>query len=344
MLFRSENDIVRDLNVRYLPPELNDLIPERGVFVVKSPKGTGKTELLKKVVADCNAENRSVMMLGHRVNLLENLSVRTGLEFYRDLKDGTLTSDVAVCLNSLATRFNPAIDAPYDTVIIDESEQFFPTFLSKTLERDLSKVFTNFIFILQKARRVIVLDADISANLTIDLIGMIRTPESNPDDDCIGINNTYKIGAGQTTKQYLDKNQCIGEALADLDAGEKVYIATNNKKLANTIYTIVSELMGKTALLVSADNAELDDQQAFIHTPSTEQCNYQCVIATPTLATGISIDNPHFTRVYGLFGINPGTYQDADQAVSRVRECSDVHVWLQANVTEVQLQIGRAHV
>jgi len=316
-----------DLDARYLPADLRFSIPKEGIVAIKSPKGTGKTTLLRHVVADCNERKKSVMLLGHRVFLLKNLAVNTNLSYYRDLDEGQITSSIALCMNSL-TRINQKEDEPYDTVIIDESEQVFQALLSKPLQRDLSVVFNNLCWLFSKARRVIVLDADLSTDLTVELIHELRGVRES--DQILAVRNTHRIGSGQTTKMYLDRMHLLAEVVRAVDAGEKVFVTCNSRKFAKQVDAIIRAL-GKSTLLVTAETNDKPATQAFIKKPTEESCQYDAVIASPTLSTGVSIEGDHFTKVFGFFSVMPGTFQDADQALSRVRNCGDVSTWVQGN-------------
>jgi hypothetical protein len=322
-------DIVR-LNQRYLPDDLHLQIPPEGITVIRSPKGTGKTELIKKLTQRASEKGESVMLLGHRVYLLNNLATRTNLDYYLDIEDGQITQSMAICMNSL-TRVQPEVDEPYDTIIIDESEQVFQALISKLLHSDLSTIFNNLIWLFRNARRIVCLDADLSSGLTVELLREIRGEKDS--DTVVGVINEHRIGEGQTTKLYEKRMHLLSDALDAVGNGEKVFIASNSRNFATVVDAIVREL-GKNSLLVTAETNDNPDTQAFILNPTQECKKYDVIVSSPTLSTGVSIDETHFTKVYGFFGIKPGTYQDVDQAISRVRHCNDVSVWVQGHVNK----------
>lgn len=319
-----------ELNQRYLPDDLHRAIPAKGIAVIRSPKGTGKTELLKRLAASSAQRGESVMLLGHRIFLLRNLATRTNLDYYLDLDDGDITSSMAICMNSL-TRVDPHEDEPYDTIIIDESEQVFQALISKTLHADLSVIFNNLLWLFGNAKRIVCLDADLTSELTIELIQYLRGEKA--DDEVIGVKNTYQIGADQTTRLYETKMHLLSDALAAVESGEKVFIACNSRKFATVVDAILRS-MGNASLLVTAETNDRPETRLFIVNPTEECKKYDAVVASPTLSTGVSIEGNHFTKVYGFFQIKPGTYQDVDQAISRVRNCTDVSVWVQGNERE----------
>ena len=60
---------------------------------------------------------KSILLIGHRVTLINEAARRLGLQSYQD---GEPTRYYAVCVNSLPFK---RFDFTYDVVIIDESEQ-----------------------------------------------------------------------------------------------------------------------------------------------------------------------------------------------------------------------------
>jgi hypothetical protein len=100
------------------------------LIVVKSAKGTGKTEWLTGEVAKAHEQNRRVLIITHRIQLGEALCDRFGVNYVTEVRDSG-TGDFlgyGVCIDSLhhqsQARFNPN-DWYNDTVIIDECDQVF---------------------------------------------------------------------------------------------------------------------------------------------------------------------------------------------------------------------------
>jgi hypothetical protein len=353
------------LNQRFLPDNLYEQILTEGITLIQSPMGTGKTEILNALIDSQPASalllphtptpiivweqgapptpppnvskppKKSVLMLGHRVFLLRNLADRTHLDYYLDLDDGGLTPSLALCINSL-NRVKPGITKPFDTIILDESEQVLQALLSPLLNSDLPTIWKNFIWVIKNAKRIVCLDADLSSNLTLNLIQQIR----GEDDDVFGVINDYKIGEGKTTKMYESRMHLLADALDAINHGEKAFIATNSRTFATIVDAIVV-MMGKKSLLVTANTNEHTNVCDFIENPTEECKRYDVVIASPTLSTGVSIGVPgtrgHFTKVYGFFSLRPGTFQDVGQGISRERCCDDISVWVQGNIEEPTL-------
>jgi len=128
------------LNCRYLPtlslPETANLV------AIHSPIGTGKTELLTHLVQQAIARHQPILVIGHRVRLVEELCQRFGLPYVTqvtDLKLGHL-SGYGLCIDSLhpqsQAQFNPEQWSD-SLIIIDEVEQVLWHVLnSDTCRRD----------------------------------------------------------------------------------------------------------------------------------------------------------------------------------------------------------------
>jgi hypothetical protein len=119
-----------------------------GITLVKSAKGSGKTEALKGLLADIFAVSylptiarkdriNSILLIGHRVSLIREAAAKLGLRFYLDADTDGGIRTLAVCLDSLP-KYNESNGGrqpkAHDLVIIDESEQVFAHLLSETIE------------------------------------------------------------------------------------------------------------------------------------------------------------------------------------------------------------------
>lgn len=165
-----------------------------GLTLIKSPKGTGKTERLRSVLSKQDdstllvgsrlplmvdsiqdelrladrlrsvlPKDDSTLLIGHRVALIRQSCERLGLECYLDI-DGPLDGQrrLGVCLDSLQRLQSGGILRGFDTIIIDESEQVLSHFLSETMEpKKRDAIFVIFRALLHRAKRVIALDADL---------------------------------------------------------------------------------------------------------------------------------------------------------------------------------------
>lgn len=314
------------LDDRYLGTPLahmNEELRESRVLFVKSPKGTGKTQWLAAYLKSLPASWR-VLQLGHRRSLATVLSDALNLTCYLDEKKPT--DRYAVSMDSL---FFITEAYRYDVLVIDEVEQVLRHFLAETVEKKRNLIFKILIRLLRSAKQVICLDADLTYELTIYLIAKLM-------GDLDAGSSTAIINEWKTDRSielYESRDHLIAELIAAIEAGEKVYIPINKLELAKKIESLLSYVHdkdGKPVKVLALNGGTNDERRhkAFFKNPSSEAQKYQVLIATSTLSTGVSIDARWFDSVYGIFDHGVYSYQDCDQAISRVRKCNTVKVWI----------------
>jgi len=304
---------------RYLP-DLTPIMPERGVLFVRSPKGTGKTHGLARAIRDARRQGRRVLVLTHRRTLATNLSARLGLANYQDQE--SLTDYVVVCVNSLSTMMSE-LDDDYDLVIVDESEQVLRNFLGDHLKRDINDVFSKTLRLIERARQVVCLDADMTYEVTLTIIDAMRNPAAHPDDEYRAVVNEHLVGEGLR----IDMRDTMEEMVHRVHelSDRRLFVITSTKRVANAVSAMLKDLGRRVLLLTGETNMSrskaVDEFQA---DPNEAILKYDAVVASPALQTGVSIDREYFDHVIGIFPSVDGiTWQDHDQAIHRVRRCAN---------------------
>lgn len=158
------------------------LVLEPGLTLVKSPKGSGKTEGLRRLL-----EGKSVLLIGHRRTLIRQSCDRLEISCYLDRRTEKAASEqeiprpidpwrIGVCLDSLEII---ATGRSYDVLVLDESEQVLSHFLSATLDepgREKRRVlFRRFTHLVRIAKSVVALDADLGWVSLLTLSRMINS-------------------------------------------------------------------------------------------------------------------------------------------------------------------------
>ncbi|NJR70156.1 MAG: hypothetical protein HC771_17080 [Synechococcales cyanobacterium CRU_2_2] len=312
----------------FKPWQASTSIPDTGILVLSSPKGTGKT---KAIVERIHTSDR-VIALGHRIALMRNLCDRMGLDYRSDLDEfrgqalnaSGLTHRVGLCVDSLG-RINPE-EFRDGIVVIDEFMQVLRhLLLSNTCDKDGKRAFllARFQAVIQAAKLIILADAD-AADIGINYIRNLR----NQPTAIYLIQNTYRpqsfpVKFLQNTKE----DPIIDQILQDLTTGKRIFIATDSIGASEALEEVINQSkQAKNGLLINSKTSSNPKQRAFITNPNQEISHYDWVIATPSLTTGVSIEVPHIDVVYGLFY---GVITDADaaQALNRVRDNVPRVVW-----------------
>jgi hypothetical protein len=303
-------------------------IPDSGILVLASPKGTGKT----KAIAERIQSSDRVIALGHRIALMRNLCDRMGLDYRRDLdefqgqaiNESGITHRIGLCVDSLsrihAEEFKDGI------LVIDEFMQVLRhLLLSKTCNESGKRAFliARFQAVIQAAKLIILADAD-AADIGINYIRALR---DQPTPVYL-IQNLYKPqGFPVQFLQDTKEDEVIGQLLQDLGNGKRLFIATDSINASEALQQIIKQAQPTTkGLLVNSKTSSQTEQRSFITDPNQAIHHYDWVIATPSLTTGVSIEVSHINAVYGLFY---GVITDADiaQALNRVRENVPRLVW-----------------
>jgi hypothetical protein len=311
--------------------DIPDYIPKTGIVALQSAKGTGKTKAIAAIVAGAD----KLALLGHRVSLVRNLCKIMNADFKGDLDmaDGQFITDsaysarVGACVDSLLA-FDPRQFVDCD-LVIDEVEQVLRHLISgSTCNKDgkRSALLARLHILVKVARRVIVADADLS-DISLNYLQALRGDGS----DVFLIKNEFQP-EGYPTRFIVANNDVpiIQELLADVTKGNRVFVATDSKSSSKAIAKLVEKIRAIRpkirVLLFNSDTSGGRHETDFMSNINKRVFNYDVIIATPSMSTGVSIEVKRFHKVYGLFY---GTVTDADasQALSRVRDNVPRTVW-----------------
>jgi hypothetical protein len=336
-----------DLRVhcRYLP-ELP--IPAKAKLIgIKSPKGTGKTQLLEGIVSQALAREQWVLVIGHRVRLVEALCQRFGLNYVTEVRDCDNGNALGygLCLDSLhpasQARFN-AVNWLDGVVIIDEVEQVLWHGL------DSSTCSTNRVAILKSLKtlmqnvlggegQVFIADADLS-DISIDYL--VSLAGIHPQ--LFIIENDWKPGLDESWLVHSYPDSTPASLVRDLERhireGGKPFVCLSAQKLKSQWGTCSLEAYLQRQfpqlriLRIDSESLAEPTHPAYGCMTSLNQVlgNYDVVLASPVIETGVSIDiRGHFTSVWGIAqGLQ--SENSVRQALGRIRENLPRFIWVAA--------------
>ncbi|NEQ31897.1 MAG: DUF3854 domain-containing protein [Leptolyngbya sp. SIO4C5] len=329
-----DSQLTHKADVRLNVPEMRALKPEsvpaEGIVAIAAPKGSGKTNLIASLTAD----SEKLLPAGHRIALMRNLCQRLGADYRGDLDkaEGKFISGagytlrVGTCVESLLA-INPDQFTGCD-LVLDEVVQVLRSLLtSSTCNRDGRRpaLLARFHHLVQVARRVILADADLN-NDVLDYITELRGDRQKP----FLIRNDYKtVSYSVRFIEAKDASVITARLLADIQSGKKVFVATDSKAGSKKLERLVAQIkgLGLCCLLLNSETSGGEIEQAFIQNPNAHLKDFDVVIATPSMATGVSIEVDYFDAVYGLFWGVSSTDADMSQALGRVRPPIERVVW-----------------
>lgn len=312
---------------------LPDIPMADGVTFVRSPKGTGKTEWLEKVVEYCRERGLAVLLIGHRQLLLEALAARLGLTCYFYVEAGKHKNNkpgyyYAISLDSMSKLMKPQIHQ-YDVILLDEAEQVFAHMTaSDTLAGKRKYSYMMLAHYIKCAKSVVVCDADLDA---ITLEAMIQTA---PEDMKYRIFlNEYKPDAPDFL-YYKDESHLVSEMIEAVRAGGLQFVSTNSIRKAKVLKKVIEANVERPLkiMLITSEETAHEDVRSFITNIKEEFPKYDVVIASPSLGTGIDVTFPNAERlidnVFGFFVTRVNTHFDIDQQLARVRHPKAIKVFV----------------
>ncbi|PSB06555.1 bifunctional DNA primase/helicase [Pleurocapsa sp. CCALA 161] len=328
------------LNSRYLP-EL-EISPHTKLIGIKSPKGTGKTQALVKVVEQAIAKQQKVLVIGHRIQLVKELCQRFGLNYLTQSDRPDRSSlGYGLCIDSLHSlsqaQFDP--DEWHDSlVIIDEVEQVLWHALNSSTCRDrrveILKCFKTLSQnVLGNQGQMYIADADLS-DIALDYLISLSGLDLKP---CI-VHNTWQNDRTQSWQVYnyqgKTPKKLVNNLEIDIQQGGKPFICLSAQKLTSKWGTQTLEAYLKQQFpqrkILRIDSQSLTDHQhpAYNCISNLEQVlnQYDIVLASPSIETGISIELKHFTSVWAIAqGIQ--AENAVRQTLARIRHNVPRHLW-----------------
>ncbi|MFP8968596.1 plasmid replication protein, CyRepA1 family [Pokkaliibacter sp. CJK22405] len=282
-----------------------------GVFIVRAPMGSGKTE---KIISPLMTQSRKAAYIAHRISLVGDAASRLSqsgqrVRNYSDLSWFEMfdTTHMACCVNSMIKPafFNNEGTSWFETLdhlSIDEATQVVRHIVDGSACDSPVRVFDALVNAMRHTRQVVLADA--GANDQLISFAELARPgepiyvievEGQPDDIRVLHGERYQV-----YKQAADIFAAGGKPLICADSAEEV------KGLVETLRTIDPT---RKVLGVLSDSKADEDVQRFQQNPNAECVNWDCIIYSPSISSGVSITTPHFTHHVGIF---TGTVSPAD--------------------------------
>ncbi len=120
---------------------------------------------------------------------------------------------------------------------------------------------------------------------------------------------------------YQTKGGWVDSLCKAAEQGLKLFVACNSKQAVKSLERMLQLRLPELRLLsITADNSTEDATQAFIVGINQQVSNYDILLASPSIGTGVSIDTPYFDRVYLYGEADVNTASDLLQQAARVEE------------------------
>lgn len=294
-----------------------------GPVIVRAGMGSGKSKhLLRPLMHNCT----SGISLAHRVSLAAGLwdmmtdgnRAQTDIFNYQEQGLNEISGGIKkliLCVNSIIKGCWRPLVREHGFLGFDEATQGLRAICTSKIVKYPVDVFNQLILAIASSREhAVLVDADANdtlielceiaikkrEELELDLepwsqIHVIELPVDVSYTDEHGKNKPREVF-------YTDCDRVFAEILEAAKNNEKFLLATDNKNRADQLLNELQTLYpDKNWLYVSQDTTPSADVMAFTDAPNKFATQYDGLIYSPAISSGVSIEVQHFKRHFGLF-------------------------------------------
>jgi hypothetical protein len=133
---------------------------------------------------------------------------------------------------------------------------------------------------------------------------------------------------------YGSPSQLVVDMVHSARTGKRLFVACNSKTRAQVFAKMLRKDCGSNlkVLLITAEDKISEEVQSFLADVARKILEYDVVVASPAIGTGIDITFPgdaaEIDVVYGFFNAGINSHYDVDQQLGRVRNPKQVKVWI----------------
>lgn len=275
---------------------------EKGqITLIKAPYASGKTKLMAALSQAALQNGERVLAGTHLVSLAHELARRLGLESYLDIPESFMptVNRLVTCINSLCapnvSRFLET--GKTDILLLDEFSQHISVLGTSPHIKDPS-VLARYLDLIEQTPTVVICDADLSSYH----VGLLQ--EWFPEREVHFYEMPYSQDETLTCQFATGKTQAKSvvdhQLLPSIAQGRKIAIATDSRVYAGKLEKMIrKQFPDISMLLFHGKNRNEPDQMAFQKNFDQEAQQYQVIIYTPAIESGVSIQTP-FDQVFGF--------------------------------------------
>ena len=318
----------KEINTPTLDLESLGLEPG-AIYIVRSAKGTHKTNSLVALTPKFH----NVYAWFSRIALGREECNRIGLDWKDDLKAWNGRLAVGFCADS-SFSFNPGLLQNNGLLLGDEADQVFEHMFGDTCNKGGKRPL---ILAALKAQIDAVIAGNgmalfLSADITDKEVAYIQQLSPNGCPVRLIVNH-YKPNLGKVLFYESDTpDALIEDMLQDLEAGKPCFAIDDIKdgvrgckSIADYIRSVHPEWADGIVEInsdTSGDSAIID----YLRNINTASKATRLLCCSPSVTSGVSIENGHFQTVYG-FSNGVLTVSNASQGIARARGAELIKVW-----------------
>ncbi|MBD2503923.1 plasmid replication protein, CyRepA1 family [Anabaena azotica] len=316
---------------------------DKQLIALKSPKNTGKTYFFAWATDPViRSGERKVLVITHRVQLGLQIVERLGLPFVTETGQSYQGSHfgMGLCIDSLhpksQAKFNPD-DWKGCWIILDEIMQLIWHLMnSSTCSKErvaIIKTFKQLLFnVVNYGGKIFIADADLN-DIAIDFIKGVL----GEDIDTFIVENTFKFVQPWKVSLVSGRNpaRLINILTEKIKEGKKCFVCLSGQRPSSrwgssNLESYYQKKFPELKILrIDSKTVENPKHPAFGCTAKLNEIvkDYDLILSTPTIETGVSIEVEQFDFVFGIFqGVQ--TPDSVRQHLSRYRPPVPRFIWL----------------
>lgn len=291
-----------------------------GVLSIKSPMGSGKSNIIEDIIERCQNEDKKVIIITNRISVAEDYYdkyKKFDLKLYN--KDAYNIGDSLIVQFDSLQRYSMKF---FDVIIIDE-------FMSLMLHarNNLTESNTNIVKLFGTfKKKLIIADAFLTGYEQWLL---------QKGDNTILLENNYK----DDTDLYLYKNKAyfvsqIVQRAKNLKENEKISISCTSLGMINGLRYVL-EKFGIDVITLTGETPDITKKVIYDLFKLSTHDKFQVVIYSPTLTVGVS----NLNNVVDHFHFDGGMSADvisSIQMIKRSRNAKNIHLYLKEKLNLVK--------
>lgn len=334
------------VTTRYLP-RLAGFTGLRKLEIIKSPPGTGKNERLAGAWQALEKSGGRGLCVTYRRALTRGNTRRWSFpgsirRNYMDIGGPIVDPCFDICVNSISNIAYEATlddsDESIDVTVWDEWQQLLRHVFSNGGEAELCALWAAMETLFRRSKVNMIQDAHMTA-LGVHAAHLLLGWDTPEDADEHLLISTWK-GEPRIIHKWECEEAHHRAFMAAVVEGGHHWFQTSSATHAEAIAREASQLIpADKVLLITADTIRDDvpGVRDAVHDPSVCQ-QYQLVIGSPAIFTGISVEHEKlwtkWVHMRGSVGQDQvHTAEDAHQAMCRVRDPIETHVWADARAS-----------
>ncbi|HHA2249958.1 TPA: plasmid replication protein, CyRepA1 family [Enterobacter ludwigii] len=290
----------------------------QGIVIVRAGMGSGKsTGLLRPLML----QSTRGVSVAHRVSLIgglhemmtEGKGAKADILHYQDpgyQEMAPYANKLTICINSIPKGCWQPLMRQHDFFGFDEATQGLRAILAGRAMENPVGVFNTLIDALARTEdHAIMVDADAN-DLLVDLaeLAMKRREELGLPAwlQIHVIELPVDVRNRETNKPirvfYTEKNRIMTEVIAAVQRGERIMLATDSSTFAEDVtMQLRLQFPDKKFLCVNQKNKQEKEVDDFTNQPKVMVKKYDGLIYSPSISSGVSIEEKHFHRHFGMF-------------------------------------------